>query len=83
MDKIKWTDFLPTEVYTRLGACHNTKSDLCELVKARWTYYQKIGKDLQGFTREDALIFILELLDCNGQFFDPTKEEYNELAGKF
>ena len=83
MDKIKWTDFLPTEVYTRLGACRNTKSDLCELVKARWTYYQKIGKDLQGFTREDALIFILELLDCNGQFFDPTEEEYNKLAGKF
>ena len=39
------------------------------------------GKDKQGFTKEDALIQILEWLDVNGQWqlADITVDEYNEL----
>jgi len=37
------------------------------------------GKDKLGFTKEDALISVLELLDCNSQFFDLTTDEYKEL----
>jgi arsenate reductase-like glutaredoxin family protein len=58
------------------------KSDIQELVNAEWLLYKEIGKDKKGFTKEDALVAILELLDCNSLCFDLTKEEYDSLIAE-
>lgn len=76
----KWTEHLEGTVYTRLCECRNTRSDLPKLVNARWLFYKESGKDTQGFTKEDALVDILELLDSNSQYIDLTHDEYNELC---
>lgn len=76
----KWTEHLETDVYTRLRECRNIRSDLPKLVNARWLFYKETGKDTQGYTKEDALIYILELLDSNNQYVDLTQDEYNELC---
>ena len=78
----KWTEYLSSDVYNRLCNCCSRKDDLVYLVGAKWTSMKKEGKDKQGFTKEDALVSILELLDDNGQYCDLTKEEYNELKGE-
>ena len=75
----RWTDTLQESVYMRLCECRSRKSDIEMLVNAKWLYYKEIGKDKEGFTKEDALISILEHLDCNSQYFDLTEEEYNDL----
>ena len=38
------------------------------------------GKDKEGFTKEDALVEVLELLESNTQGFDLTQDEYSELC---
>lgn len=78
MTGTKWTDYLPGDIYSRLCHCKSTKEDLPALVNAKWRYMKEQGK---GFTKEDALIGILELLDANGQWQvgELTKDEYNEL----
>jgi len=76
----KWINVLPEDVYRRLCACHTRKSDIKTLVDAKWSYYKETGKDKIGFTKEDALISVLELLDCNSIDVDITKDEYNELS---
>lgn len=78
--KKKWTDVLSGDVYSRLCNCTTTKSDITALVNARWLFYSECGKAEQGFTKEDALIFVLELLDCNSVDIELTKDEYNELC---
>ena len=84
MAQAKWTDKLSGEVYRRLCECRNTKADLPLLVNARWDYYKEIGKDKQGFKKEDALVFVLELLDANSQWMlaDITRDEYNALIAE-
>lgn len=74
-------DYLKTDVYERLCNCCSRKEDLPYLVNARWRIMQDKGKDKEGFTKEDALIQVLELLDSNGQWElgDLTREEYDEL----
>ncbi len=77
-----WIDKLKevaTDTYTRLGACRSTKKDIETLVNVKWATMVEAGKQEEGFTKEDALIDVLELLDCNGQYFDLSKEEYDEL----
>lgn len=76
----KWTDNLKNDVYTRLCDCRTIKADLPELVNAKWERYKEIGKDKQGFTKEDALCAILDLLDCNSCCIELTKDEYDELC---
>lgn len=78
---MKWTDHLNASTYNRLADCHSRKEDIPELVGAKWAWMQERGKDKEGFTKEDALVSILELLDCNSQYFDLTSDEYNELIG--
>ena len=81
MDTVKnWTEHLEADVYTRLCNCCNIRSDLPKLVNARWLFYKETEKDTQGFTKEDALVDILELLDSNSQYIDLTYDEYNELC---
>ena len=75
-----WIDNLPGEVRGRLGNCRSRKSDIKTLVNVKWASMVEAGKEEQGFTKEDALIHILELLDCNGQYFDLTEDEYREYA---
>ena len=75
----KWLDFLPEDVYQRLANCNSVKSDIQKLVNAKWREYKELGKNKCGFTKEDALIYILELLECNSCDIDLTSDEYQEL----
>lgn len=70
----EWTDLLPQDVYIRLCNCTTIKSDLPELLKAKWNF-----KKTSGVDKETILISILELLECNNRDFDLTKEEFNDL----
>ena len=74
-----WTDKLPADVSNRLGNCRSRRSDIETLVNVRWAAMIEAGKKDEGFTKEDALVQILELLDCNGQSFDLTRAEYDAL----
>lgn len=74
-----WTDKLPRDVYSRLCACHSLRSDVSTLVNVKWAAMVEDGKREEGFTKEDALVEILELLDCNGQFLDLSRDEYDSL----
>ena len=78
---IKFTDMLDEKVSLRLAECRTHKEDIPILVNTRWMWMKENGKDKEGFTKEDALIDILECLDCNGQWrlADITREEYDEL----
>lgn len=71
-------DRLPSEVYERLCACRNVKSDIPIMVNVKWQIMKERGLDAKGYTKEDALVSILELLDANSQYYDLTKDEYNE-----
>lgn len=43
------------------------KADIPILLDARWQWEQDTSHDKQGYTKEDCLIYVLELLDSNGQ----------------
>ena len=75
----KWTDNLPSAVYNRLCDCVNTKEDVSVLVNARWKWMQDNKKP---GTKEDALVYVFELLDSNGQedLCDVSRAEYIELC---
>lgn len=75
----RWTDSLPADVYNRLCNCHSRRSDIETLVNVKWAAMVVAGKKDAGFTKEDALVSILDLLDSNGQFFDLTRAEYDAL----
>lgn len=75
----KWIEKLPSDVYRRLAECRNKKSDIPMLVNCRWEAMVEAGKQEEGFTKEDALVDILEWLDMNSQWFDFTREEYDAL----
>ena len=77
---MKWTNNLSAAVYGRLCSCRTIKADLAELVNAKWVSYKESGKEAQGFTKEDALIAVLELLDCNSCDIELTREEYEDLC---
>lgn len=78
-EKKRWVELLPSDVYARLGECKTIKSDLPALVDSKMKWMKADPKH-SDYTKEDAIVFILELLDCNGQYFDLTKEEYEKLA---
>lgn len=79
---MSWIDNLPVDVHSRLCACRNTREDLPILVNAKWTFMKKKGKDKEGFTKEDALVAVLDHLDSNGQGFiyDLTHDEWIDLC---
>ena len=79
-----WFSRLPSDVYERLCNCASTKEDLPILVNTRWAWMKdKIAEGIipMNFTKVDALIYILELLDANSQssLADITVDEYEEL----
>jgi len=73
---IVWTDYLPSDVSRRLAECTSTRADIPALVKAKYDF---VKQRRSGYTKEDALVSILDLLDCNGLYVDLTKAEYNNL----
>lgn len=79
-NKNSWVYNLPSNVYGRLCACRNIKEDLPALVNTRWAW-MKNQERYAKFTKEDALVYILDLLDANSQWqlCDMTSEEYDEL----
>ena len=80
-----WFDKLPNEVYVRLCECRNNKKDIQILVDKRWEWMsEKIAEGIidDSFTKEDALVYILDLLDANSQWMlldSITVDEYNAL----
>ena len=76
---MNWIQNCSKEVRERLRNCTTRREDLPDLLEAKWKAMKEQGKDKEGFTKEDALVDILELLDCNGRFIDLTKEEYLDL----
>lgn len=72
----KWIEYLSGDVRERLKNCCSTKEDILPLAQAKWRILKLAGR---GWQREDALISILELLDCNSQYFDLTRDEYDEI----
>lgn len=67
LNKSHWTYNLPGDVYLRLCECRTIKSDLPYLVNARWGW-MKGRERYSQHTKEDALVYILELLDANSQW---------------
>lgn len=58
---------------------NNIMSRVVEITQKRWSEIkQKEGWQEEGWTKEDVVVYALEFLDENGQFYDPTKEEYEE-----
>ena len=74
----KWTDLLDEDIYMRLCNCCSRKSDILPLAKAKWAFL----KEKQGFDKEDALVYILELLDCNSVYIDISSDEYDDLVAE-
>lgn len=78
-ERSNWMDKLPEDVANRLGNCRSTRDDIRTLVDVKWAYMCQTGKREEGFTKEDALVSILDLLDSNGRSFDLSKAEYDSL----
>ena len=76
-----WTEYLPCTVYVRLGECRTKKTDLPILLEAKWKWAQDTGR-YSDYTKEDFLVDILDLLDCNGLYSvtEFTHEEWNNLV---
>lgn len=76
-----WTDYLPNDIYMRLANCCTRKTDLPMLLDAKWKWVQDTGR-YNGHTKEDILVDILDLLDCNGldDVTELTQEEWNNLV---
>ena len=78
---VSWLDYLPYNVYMRLAQCQTIKGDLPILLDAKWQWAQDTGH-YNGYTKEDILADILDLLDCNGldSVTDLTIEEWRNLT---
>ena len=76
-----WLDYLPYDVHVRLAQCQTTKDDLPILLDAKWRWVQDTGH-YNGYTKEDILVDILDLLDCNGldSVTELTMEEWRNLT---
>ena len=58
-------DCLPYNVHFQLVQRQTAKGDLPILLDAKWQWTQDTGR-YNGYTKEDILADILNLLDCNG-----------------
>lgn len=78
---VSWLDYLPYNVRLRLAQCQTTKSDLPILLNAKWQWAQDTGR-YNGYTKEDVLADILDLLDCNGldSVTELTMDEWKNLV---
>lgn len=62
---------LNDEQYLRLCECRSIKEDFLPLTKCFLVHYNS--------SAEDAVARTFDHLDCNSQWFDITKEEYDDL----
>lgn len=78
---VSWLDYLPYNVRLRLAQCQTTKGDLAILLDAKWQWAQDTGH-YRGHTKDDILVGILDLLDCNGldSVTELTIEEWRNLT---
>lgn len=78
---VSWFDYLPYNVRLRLAQCQTTKADLPILLDAKWRWAQDTGH-YNGYTKDDILVDILDLLDCNGlgSVTELTMEEWRNLV---
>ena len=75
----KWTDYLDHDTYMRLASCRSLHRDILPLAQAKWN----VMKSCKNFEPEDALIWVLELLDSNNcSCADVTRDEYKEILSK-
>ena len=56
---------MPYNVRLRLAQCQTIKDDLRILLDAKCQWAQDTGH-YNGYTKDDMLVDILDLLDCNG-----------------
>lgn len=78
---VSWLDYLPHNVHLRLAQFQTTKGDLPILLDAKWRWAQDAGH-CNGYTKEDMLADILDLLDCNGldSVTELTMKEWRDLV---
>lgn len=78
---VSWLDYLPHNVYLRLAQCQTTKGDLSILLDAKCQWAQDTGH-YRRHTKDDILVGILDLLDCNGvnNVTELTIEEWRSLT---
>ena len=65
-DNKSWAELPTYSVYNRLCNFLSHKADISILLDTRRQWIQDTGHDKQGYTKEDCLIYVLELLDGNG-----------------
>lgn len=70
-----WTDLLDFEAWERLANCRSQKKDILSLAQARWAFIK--GK--KNYCKEDALVYVLELLESNNCDYDLSTDEYKEI----
>ena len=77
---VSWLDYLSGDVRLRLAQRQTTKDDFPILLDAKWRWVQDTGH-YNGYTKEDMLADILDLLDCNGldSVTELTMEEWRNL----
>lgn len=75
-----WTGYLSHDIYMCLAQCQTNKRDLPILLDAKWQWVQDTGR-YNGYTKEDILVDILDLLDYNGleSVTELTIEEWKNL----
>lgn len=66
---MKWNGLTEAQG-TRLAECRSIKADIVPIAKCFMIE--------KGYDAEQAVICTLELLDCNGQYYDPTNEEWRK-----
>ena len=81
INTVSWLDYLPYNVRLRLAQCQTIKVDLPILLEAKWQWAQDTGH-CNGYTKDDILVDILDLLDCNGldSVTELTMEEWRNLT---
>ena len=81
INTVSWLDYLPHNVRLRLTQCQTTKVDLPILLDAKWQWAQDTWH-YNGYTKEDMLADILDLLDYNGldSVTELTIEEWKNLT---
>lgn len=80
-NKVNWVDYLHGEVYCRWLDRETIKLDLPILLDAKCQWAQDTGH-YNGYTKDDTLVDILDLLDCNGldSVTELTIEEWRNLV---
>ena len=78
---VVWLDYLPHNVYMRLVQYKTIKEELSILLDAKWQWAQNEGR-YNSYTKDDMLVDILDLLDCNGLEIvtELTIEEWRNLT---